>query len=418
MKLSGNITPPGDKSISHRVGLFSLLGRGTVRVEGYSPAADCASTLGAVAALGGGVRRENGVIFVTGAAGKLHAEADIDCGNSGTTMRLLMGIAAGIDGEVTLDGDDSLRGRPMERVAGPLRQMGAEVQCTDGGTPPVKISGGNLRGGRFELAVASAQLKSALLLAGLKAQGPTTVISPAASRDHTERMFKTWGADIAFDELTATVKPGLLNLPGSFVVPADASAAAFFCCGAAIVPGSKVTAKNTLLNPGRIGWVKVLEQMGARLDIAMAGEEPEPWGDITVEYSPDMRGVDVPADDIAGLVDEVPILALAATQCKGTTIFREVGELRVKESDRLAAIVSQLGRMGADLREDGDDLVINGPTPLVMPGELMRSFGDHRIAMTLKIAGVLTGKECNLDDPFCMAISHPGFQADLDALIS
>lgn len=417
MKLSGEITPPGDKSISHRMGLFSLLGRGTVRVRGYSPAADCTSTLHAVQALGGEVVRDDGTITITGAAGRLKAGADIDCGNSGTTMRLLMGIAAGIDGKVTLDGDESLRKRPMERVAGPLRQMGAQIRCADGGTPPVNIKGGNLAGGSFELSVASAQLKSALLLAGLTANGPTTVISPAASRDHTERMFKAWGVDIVFDDLSATVKPGLMDLPESFVVPADASAAAFFCCGAAIIPGSRVTAKNTLLNPGRIGWVNVLERMGAHLGIELAGTEPEPWGAITAQHSPDMRGVEVVADEIAGVVDEVPILALAATQCKGTTIFREVGELRVKESDRLAAIVSQLGRMGADLREDGDDLIVNGPTPLVLPEGLMHCFGDHRIAMTAKIAGVLAGADAALDDPYCMAISHPGFEVDLDALI-
>ena len=417
MKLSGEITPPGDKSISHRMGLFSLLGRGTVRVRGYSPAADCTSTLNAVTALGGEVVRDDGIITITGAGGDLRSGVNIDCGNSGTTMRLLMGICAGINGKVTLDGDESLRKRPMERVAGPLRQMGAEVTCAHGGAPPVKISGGSLTGGRFDLPVASAQLKSALLLAGLKASGPTTVISPAASRDHTERMFKAWGVDIDFDDFRATVKPGLMNLPEEFVVPADASAAAFFCCGAAIIPGSRVTAKSTLLNPGRIGWVKVLERMGAHLVIELAGSEPEPWGDITVEYTPDMQGVEVLAEDIAGLVDEVPVLALAATQCKGSTIFRDVGELRVKESDRLAAIVSQLGRMGADVREDGDDLVVNGPTPLSLPEGLMHSFGDHRIAMTIKLAGIMAGADADLDDPYCMAISHPGFEVDLDALI-
>ncbi|ADK86569.1 3-phosphoshikimate 1-carboxyvinyltransferase [Desulfarculus baarsii DSM 2075] len=416
MKLVGQLTPPGDKSISHRLGLLSLLAQGRCEVGGFSPSADCASTLAAVAALGGGVERVGERVILSGAAGRLRPGQTIDCGNSGTTMRFLMGLLAGAGGRFVLDGDESLRGRPMERVAEPLRRMGARVECAAGGRPPVIIQGGGLRGGQFDLPVASAQLKSALLLAGLQADGPTTVNEPAASRDHTERLLAQWGAQIRRDGLSCTVWPGLLRLPAQIWTPADASAAAFFCCGAAILPGSRLVAQGVLLNENRLGWLRVLERMGGCVDVRRQGDDPEPWGDIGVEFSPELRAVEVGAAEIAAIIDEAPILALTASQCHGVSVFRQVGELRVKESDRLAAIIGQLGALGADLRAEGDDLIVRGPTPLRLPDAPLKSFGDHRIAMVLRVAGLLAGGWPRIDDEACMAISHPAFNDDLRRL--
>lgn len=416
MKLSGSFCPPGDKSVSHRVALMSLLARGETIVSGYSPCQDCASTLAAVRLLGGDVHFSPDGLCLKGLGGALGESAAIDCGNSGTTMRLLMGILAGRPGVFHLDGDESLRRRPMERVAAPLRLMGAKVDCTDG-RPPVRIDGGGLKGFEYELPVASAQLKSALLLAGIQAEGLTRVIEPGPSRDHTERMLKQWGANIHHQGRAWIVKRSGLTLPPTFQVPGDTSSAAFFLCGAAFLPGSRVEAQNVLLNPTRTGWLDVLRRMGARMETGIKGEDPEPWGSIRAEFSPELSACEVRAEEIPLLVDEVPILALAATQCRGTTIFRQVGELRVKESDRLAAIVTELGKMGARLSIQGEDLAVEGPTLLKPPREDLSAWDDHRIAMTLKIAGLLSGGEPVVQGEECAAVSYPGFTRALEALV-
>lgn len=412
--LSGVFAPPGDKSISHRVGLFSLLAGGTCRVENYSPCADCQSTLGAVTALGGRLERQGQVLVLTGAQGRLNPRAEVDCGNSGTTFRLLMGLLAGRPGAYRLDGDESLRRRPMERVAAPLRLMGASVSTSEG-RPPVTISGSELRGIDYALPVASAQLKSALLLAGLQAVGPTTVYEPAPSRDHSERLLALCGAAISRREGWAKVEASALTLPASLRVPGDASSAAFFLCAAAITPGSRVTAEGVLLNPTRTGFLTVLERMGARLGVTQQGQEPEEWGQVAAEFSSELKATEIAAEEVPLLVDEVPILALAATQARGTTVFHGVEELRIKETDRLAAITSQLGAMGAKLWTEDDRLLVQGPTPLSVP-ERLESFGDHRIAMTLRLALGLAGGDFAINDEDCAAISYPGFAADLEKL--
>ncbi len=417
MSLRGDFSPPGDKSVSHRVALFSLLARGTCRVENYSPCADCASTLGAVRALGGGVEQRDGGLVLQGRDGKLVSRAEIDCGNSGTTMRLLMGILAGVRGHYRLDGDDSLRRRPMARVARPLAQMGARVACAREGRPPVEIAGGGLQGIRYRLPVASAQLKSALLLAGLQARGETVVEEPVKSRDHTELMLRQWGADIQPCPGGWQVGPSLITLPPRFFVPGDPSSAAFFLCAAALIPGSRVLARGVLLNPTRTGFITVLERMGVQVGIRLQGREPEPWGDIEVAHTPGLRACTVEAKEIPALVDEVPILALVASQARGTTVFKEVGELRIKESDRLGAVESQLGAMGARIRVQGRDLLVEGPTPLSLPGGL-DSFGDHRIAMTLSLAGLLAGGRARIQGEECAAVSFPDFQRVLGELWS
>ncbi|MCB2227624.1 MAG: 3-phosphoshikimate 1-carboxyvinyltransferase [Desulfarculaceae bacterium] len=415
MSLNGSVTPPGDKSISHRVALFSLLARGVCRVQNFSPCADCASTVNAVRALGGKVEAEGEALLVHGAEGTLSSVA-VDCGNSGTTMRLLTGLLAGRPGRYSLDGDESLRRRPMARVADPLNQMGASVTTTDG-RPPLSIEGRALTGQRFDLAVASAQLKSALLLAGLQAEGETIVREPHPSRDHTELLFTAMGADLAPAEGGWRVRPSGLTLPESLRVPGDISAAAFMIVAALIIPGSRVVCEGVGLNPTRIGLLTVLERMGAELTIEEQGATPEPWGRVTASYSPSLRATEVLAEEIPLLVDEVPILALAASQAEGTTIMRAVGELRVKESDRLAAITSQLGAMSASLREDGDDLIIEGPTPLDTSGQY-ESFGDHRIAMTLAVAGLLNGALPKVAQAECAGVSYPDFYRDLEGLVS
>eukprot|EP01022_Parablepharisma_sp_SALTPOND_P013363 TRINITY_DN17842_c1_g1_i1.p3 TRINITY_DN17842_c1_g1~~TRINITY_DN17842_c1_g1_i1.p3 ORF type:complete len:427 (-),score=156.69 TRINITY_DN17842_c1_g1_i1:1074-2354(-) len=415
MSLTGSVTPPGDKSISHRVALFSLLANGSCRVENFSPCADCANTVNAVRALGGRVEQGGDGLVVHGAEGQVSSVA-VDCGNSGTTMRLLSGLLAGRPGRFSLDGDASLRRRPMARVADPLSEMGASVSTTDG-KPPLSIEGRALTGRRFDLAVASAQLKSALLLAGLQAEGVTEVHEPHPSRDHTELLLASMGADLNQAGGGWQVRRSELTLPPRLRVPGDISAVAFMMVAALIVPGSRVVCEGVGLNPTRTGLITVLERMGADLAIEEQGNSPEPWGRVEAVYSPGLQATEVLPGEIPLLVDEVPILALAATQARGTTIMRAVGELRVKESDRLAAVTSQLGAMGARLREEGDDLVIEGPTPLDTSGEY-ESFGDHRIAMTLAVAGMLNGGLPRVAEAGCAAVSYPDFYRDLENLAS
>ncbi|MEW6111277.1 MAG: 3-phosphoshikimate 1-carboxyvinyltransferase [Thermodesulfobacteriota bacterium] len=414
MSLRGVFQPPGDKSISHRTALFSLLAQGRARVENFSPCADVRSSLDAALALGAQADLDGEDLVISGCRGRLKPAAHINCGNSGTTLRLLMGILAGGAGDYLLDGDASLRKRPMERVAAPLRQMGAEVQCAYG-TCPVHIRGGRLHGIDFELPVASAQLKSAVLLAGIQADGQTLVRERVTSRDHTERMLRLMGGTISKTGDAWLVQRSSLTLPDLFRVPGDASSAAFFLCAGAIIPDSDVTAEGVLLNPTRSGFLEVLARMGARVEIERQGDEPEPWGRVRVRYSPNLIGCRIKAEEIPSLVDEVPILALVATQAHGTTIFEQVGELRVKESDRLAAIASQLTAMGANIVAEKETLSVEGPTRLNAPSHL-DAFGDHRIAMTLRVAGLLEDAWPIIDSEDSIAISYPGFHDTLAEL--
>lgn len=413
--LRGSFRPPGDKSLSHRVALFSLLAEGTCEVHSYADCQDCASSLEAVRRLGGTVEPTGAALRLQGAGGRLRAGVDIDCGNSGTTMRLLQGILAGRNGTWRLDGDDSLRRRPMERVAAPLRQMGARIDTCDGHAP-VTIHGARLRGVEVALPVASAQVKSAILLAGLQASGMTRVSEPAASRDHSERLLRAWGAALESAGGAVAIRPGRLALPARFTVPGDASGAAFFICGAVIIPGSEVTADEVLLNPSRIGWLDVLRGFGATVTSTVERETPEPMGRIHAATAGTLTALEVPAAVAPNIIDEIPILAVVATQARGTTIFRQVGELRVKECDRLAAIETELRRFGATVRADGDDLVVDGPTRLQTPRQTCESYGDHRIAMALRIAAQLCDGPVAIRDEACAAVSYPRFAETLAAL--
>lgn len=414
MPLVGSFTAPGDKSISHRLILFSLLARGQSRISGLADGADVMTSLELVRQLGVRADRDGDVLTLTGAGGELTPEAELDCGNSGTTMRLMMGLLAGRPGRYRLDGDESLRRRPMDRIAKPLRLMGAEVETTDGRCP-VTIKGAALSGLKYELPVASAQLKSAVLLAGLQATGPVETVEPAPSRDHTERLIKDWGGTIAQTENGWRVEPSELTMPPAQTVPADASSAAFFLCAAALSPGSRVTAEKVLLNPTRTGFLNVLKRMGLDPIIETTGQRPEPMGRITVRHTPILTGTTVAPEEIPGLIDEVPVLALVATQAHGRTVFQGAGELRVKESDRLAVTAEQLNRLGADVTVKGDQLIVNGPTPL-LPVDSLNSHGDHRQAMTLRLAAFLAGCDPVIDQEASAAVSYPGFATDLKRL--
>jgi 3-phosphoshikimate 1-carboxyvinyltransferase len=394
---------------------MSLLAEGECRLTNCAPGADVRSSLAAVNLLGSDVTYEADSVIVRGAGGSTRTEALIDCGNSGTTMRLIMGLLAGLNGDFVLDGDASLRKRPMERVAVPLRLMGAQVQNTEGKCP-VKVHGHRLTGITYELPVASAQLKSAVLLAGIQAEGETVVREIMPSRDHTERLIRLFGGNITCSDNTVKVERSTLVFPESFYIPGDPSSAAFFLSAATIIRGSEVIAEGMLLNTTRTGFVAVLKRMGAELDIEPAEEAAEPWGRVVARHSPHLVGCEVRAEEIPSLVDEVPILALVATQASGRTVFHGVGELRVKESDRLAAVASQLGLMGANIVAEEDSLIIEGPT-ILKPVSILNSFDDHRIAMTLRLASVLVDAKPRIEGERSMDISYPGFHDTLKGLM-
>ena len=385
-------------------------------VNNYSTGRDCLSSLEAVRALGVKVNLVDRGFTLEGMGGNLPARAELDCGNSGTTMRLLMGALAAGEGTYVLDGDESLRNRPMGRVAKPLEMMGAHINCTDD-KPPVTIRGGELDGIDYDMPVASAQLKSALLLAGVRASGITNISEPAPSRDHTERMLNLCGGPVEKRNRTWRIRRASLTLPEEFRVPGDASSAAFFLCAAAMIPGSEITADGMLLNSTRIGFLKVLDRMGVVMKIHQMGREPEPWGSVTVKHSGNMVARSVPAKEIPGLIDEIPILALTATQAYGTTTFHGVGELRIKETDRIAAIVDLLSAMGAKVEASRDDLKVEGPVKL-QPVERLDSFGDHRMAMTARLAGLAAGCNPEILNEDCVAISYPEFADTLKALLA
>jgi 3-phosphoshikimate 1-carboxyvinyltransferase len=280
----------------------------------------------------------------------------------------------------------------------------------------VNVRGTRLKAIDYALPVASAQLKSALLLAGLQADGPSRIREPAASRDHSERLLRAWGADLRQEGNAVLITPGRLALPASFTVPGDASGAAFFICGAVIAPDSDVTGTEVLLNASRLGWVDVLRRMGATVDTRIESESPEPMGNVHASYVSALRACEVTAAEIPNVVDEIPILAVVATQARGTTVFRACSELRVKECDRLAAIVAELGRFGADVQVEGDDLFVRGPTRLKAPAEACESYGDHRIAMSCRIASLLCENGVTIRDEACAAVSYPNFAQTFAAL--
>jgi 3-phosphoshikimate 1-carboxyvinyltransferase len=405
---------PGDKSVSHRALLFGALASGETRVSGLLDAEDVHSTRRAVERLGATVRQEGPIVVVRPPEVLREPEDVIDCGNSGTSLRLLAGVLAGLPGLSVLTGDASLRRRPVRRVIEPLRRMGADLTARDGDrVPPLVIRGRPLVGAHHQLAVASAQVKSAILLAGLTAQGETSVGEPERSRDHTERMLRGMGVPLAVEGLTVKVSPARPR--GTVVdVPGDISSAAFFLCAAAALPGSEVTVRNMGTNPTRTGLLDVLRAMGA--DLTVAGEREvagEPRADVTVRAAA-LEATEIRGDIIPRLIDELPVIMVMATQARGRTVIRDARELRVKESDRLAAMGETLAAAGARLELFEDGCAIDGPTPL--RGVTVKTRLDHRIAMSMAVAQLLAGQPVVLDDVACVATSFPSFFALLDGL--
>ncbi len=449
--LSGRVAVPGDKSISHRVAMLAPLAtperaaaapasqRGrpgglASRARGWLDAGDTRRTLDAVRALGAEARLEDGTLTIEpgrfppacgGAGGAAPGDAPpllLDCGNSGTTARLLLGLLAGRRADAVIDGDESLRARPFARVVEPLRALGADISwLSEPDRLPVRVRGRPLRGGACALPVASAQVKSALLLAGLTASAPLRLTGGGSTRDHTERLLRLMGARLRAQRAgegdeeegeALVISPGGPLAPFDVEVPGDFSSAAFIIAAALLVPGSAVTVEGVSLNPGRTGLLRALERMGARIEVSEDQRRGgwEPRGEVAVRHAP-LRAIGIAAPEAAGLIDELPLLALLAARAEGVSEIRGAAELRVKESDRIAASVALLRAFGAAVTELPDGWRIAGPQALRAPAAAAPTAGDHRLAMTAAVAALAAapGGQTALDDDACVAISFPGF---------
>ncbi len=418
--LRGTLRPPGDKSISHRAALIAAMSEGETSIEGYLDAADTRSTLAAVAALGAevgslGARALAPRIRIGGVGLRGAAPATIDVGNAGTLLRLLPGWLAGQPrGAWTVDGDDSIRRRPLARIIEPLRAMGARLHGREEGLAPLALQGSALRGISYPLPLPSAQVKSCLLFAGLLAAGETEISEPAPSRDHTERMLAAAGAEIKREGELLTVRPATRLEAGEIIVPADFSSAAFFLLGALLVPGSDLRIAGVGLNPTRTGLLAILKRMGAAIEVTPGGElGGEPIGDIRVRPAK-LGGVEVGGAEVPLSIDELPLVALAACFADGPTVIRGAAELRRKETDRIATVSAALGALGATVSTTEDGIRIEGGTPL--RGGLVHSGGDHRIAMLGAIAGLASVTGVEVEGMEAAAVSYPRFEEDLRAL--
>jgi 3-phosphoshikimate 1-carboxyvinyltransferase len=416
-KLHAEFSVPGDKSISHRGIILGGLAAGTTRLRGFLPGEDCLSTLHALQALGCRVDRvAPDEVLIEGRGAKLLAPAEpIDCGNSGTTMRLLSGVVAGFPFTTRLFGDASLTRRPMGRIAEPLRQFGAEILCEGSGDrPPLTIRGTQLRAIDFTSKVASAQVKSCVLLAALQASGKTTFCEPILSRDHTERLLPAFGASFRTEKQTLIIH-GPQRLEGTELdVPGDFSSAAFWMVLAAGLPGARLTLRRVGLNPTRTALISALLRMGAGLVEIVEQPTPEPMGSISVQGGSPLKPTTVSGKEIPNLIDEIPILAVAAALAKGTTEIRDAAELRHKESDRLAVVTKNLRLFGVPVEERPDGLLIEGGCSLV--GAEVESHGDHRIAMSAAILGLLAKGRTLVKDTACIETSYPGFAKQISLL--
>lgn len=409
--LKGEFSPPPDKSISHRAVMFSSLARGKSVVRNFLRAQDTESTMNAFRALGVGIEDLGDSLVIEGKGLRGLAEPGdvIDCGNSGTTIRLLSGVLAGNPFFSVLTGDASLRSRPMGRVITPLRLMGAGISARGGGLyAPLAISGTRLSPISYPMPMASAQVKSSILLAGLYGDGETSVVEPAKSRDHTERMLPAFGADLTADGLTVRVRGGSELMARETDVPGDISSAAFFMTAASIIPGAEVLAKNVGINPTRTGVITVLKRMGAKIELLNEREvSGEPVADILCRGGSRLAATDITAAEVPSLIDEFPILCVAAACAGGVTSFRGAEELRVKESDRIASMAAELRKMGVELEEHPDGLSISG-TGRLRAAEV-ESHGDHRIAMSLAVAGLVADGVTTIRDAAAVGISFPTF---------
>ncbi|MFQ5632748.1 MAG: 3-phosphoshikimate 1-carboxyvinyltransferase [bacterium] len=407
-KISGKLSVPGDKSISHRALMLAAIADGVSVIEGLSTAEDVQSTANCLRALGIEIEHDGfaTVVHGKGLRGLQPPVTPLDAGNSGTTMRLLSGILAGQPFETMIDGDDSLRRRPMTRIIRPLQQMGAEIVAAEGGRAPLTIRAGQLQPLHYEMPVASAQVKSAILLAGLYASGKSSVVQPVATRDHTERMLRHLGARLETKQNKITIAPGALKA-GKIVVPGDFSSAIFFMAAAFMLPGSALNIFNVGVNATRSYALKILQRAGAEIVLDnLAVHNGEEVADFTLRSSK-LSAFRIGGKEIPLLIDEIPILAVLATQAKGISTVRNAAELRVKESDRIRAIAENLAKMGVKMKVFEDGFEINGPVKL--HGAEIDSFGDHRIAMAFAIAGLIAEGETGIHGTEAAAVSFPGF---------
>ncbi len=416
--LNGTVKVPGDKSISHRAVMFGSIASGVTTVENFLPGEDCLSTIDCFTKLGVRIHREGSNVTVegNGLEGLRESETILDVGNSGTTIRLLMGILAGRPFHSVLVGDQSIGKRPMTRVTRPLAQMGATIAGrNDGEYTPLSISGGALEGMEYTLPVASAQVKSAILLAGIQANGKTTVIEPEKTRDHTERMIRMFGGEVTTEGKAVSVSGGQKLSATHINVPGDISSAAFFLVAGAIVPDSQITLTNVGLNPTRTGVLDVLKAMGAEIRIEEYDTDAgEPAGNIIITTS-GLTGTILSGDLIPRLIDEIPIIALLATQAEGKTIIKDAAELKVKETNRIDTVVNELKKLGANIEATDDGMIIHGKSS-ELKGGIVSSHGDHRIGMMLAVAALLCNEDVYLEESQAIAVSYPQFFDDLQLL--
>lgn len=421
--LRGTLTVSGDKSISHRAVMFGSLATGTTEIEGFLAGEDCLSTIRCFRSMGVQIEQNGSSVKVFGRGLRELTAPDgiLDCGNSGTTTRLLSGVLAAQHFDSVLSGDASIQRRPMKRVITPLRAMGADISSVAGNDcAPLSVHGKQLYGIHFNSPIASAQVKSAVLLAGLYASGQTTVTEPALSRDHTERMLRSFGAKVltgSFEGRPSVTVTETQNLYGTEIsVPGDISSAAFFLVGASIVPGSEVVLRNVGINPTRDGVISALRAMGAKIEVLeVRNEDSEPAADLLVRYAP-LHGTEIRGALIPRLIDELPVLAAAAAVAEGRTVIRDAAELKVKESNRIRTMAEGLSRLGATVRETEDGLIIDGGAAL--HGGAVESYSDHRIAMSFAILSLVTDGEVRISDPDCVNISAPSFYEDLRSLLA
>lgn len=414
--LRGEATVPGDKSISHRAVMFGALAKGKTQITGFLRGADCLSTISCFRQLGISIEENADRILVEGKGlHGLSAPADVlDTGNSGTTTRLISGILAGQKFTSVLNGDASIQKRPMKRIMTPLSQMGASIQSLRGNDcAPLEITGSALHGISYLSPVASAQVKSAILLAGLYADGETSVTEPAVSRNHTELMLKSFGADVRTEGLTAAIQPEPVLHGMDILVPGDISSAAYFITAGCLVPNAEILIRNVGINPTRDGILRVAKEMGADITLLNEKNTGEPVADLLVRSSR-LHGITIGGDIIPTLIDELPVIAVMAAAAEGTTVIKDAAELKVKESDRIAVVTENLSAMGCDITAAEDGMIIHGGHEL--HGAVIDSHSDHRIAMSFAVAAMIADGETEIRDADCVRISYPDFYHDMEML--
>ncbi len=415
--LKGTLQVPGDKSISHRSIMFGAIAAGTTTVEGFLLGDDCLSTISCFRKLGVEINLSGDQVTITsnGEENWQEPTSVLDTGNSGTTTRLMLGLLAGTKFHSVLAGDESIAKRPMRRSIDPLRLMGADIRGrANGQYTPLAVQGTQLHAMDYTLPVASAQVKSAILLAALKAEGTTTITEPVPTRDHTEIMLQHFGAELKRVGDTISLQGGQKLKAAHVKVPGDISSAAFMIGAALITKNSEVVLTNVGCNPTRTGILDVIEQMGADFNVELTDESGERPANITIRSS-NLKGTEIGGSLIPRLIDEIPLIALMATQAEGTTVIKDAEELRVKETDRIAAVVAELSKMGADITATEDGMVINGPTQL--HGASMKTYGDHRLGMMAAVAALIADGPVEIDDPDCISVSFPNFVEQMNSLI-